>query len=285
MSSRIAPVKRDDYLRDRDVRAFLAWAEPLVTGACRLNHPAPDDRGEFETLFDSCRRYSWRGKSYEETVTYLGGLARRVRQSLDQDDPGAFHGAALEVLKWGGVVPHNAGRLEALGAEAIPLLRANGRLLDPDKADLTRVWAVQPMNAGFSKIYSLMLDGFPIYDSRVACALGSLVRRFCQETGCHQRVPKSLAFGIPPNQGKANRDPSCGSLSFSKIRNGGAGLYSTSNVMAAWILDALSRHGPFGSLGDDRQFALQSAMFMVGHAPLAKLDTGSEASHSRASST
>ena len=159
-----------------------------------------------------------------------------------------------------------------LGSEALPLLELNVRLLNPETADLDRVWVVQPMNSGFSKIYSLMLDGFPIYDSRVACALGSLVRFFCEdpEGPRPDRVPERLAFRLPPSRATKNkRDPSCGSIKFSAIHHGSDGFHAHSNVMAAWILDKLSEHGPFGELGDDeRQFALQSAMFMIGHKPL-----------------
>lgn len=65
---------------------------------------------------------------------------------------------------------------------------------------------------------------------------------------------------------------------FPKIRHGNTGQYARSNVMAAWVLDELSQHGPFGELGNERQFALQSAMFMIGHEPLARVATGSDRS-------
>ena len=37
------------------------------------------------------------------------------------------------------------------------------------------------MNSGFTKIYSLYIDDFIIYDSRVGAALGFLVRCYCEE--------------------------------------------------------------------------------------------------------
>lgn len=263
-------MKRDEYLCDPDVQDFLRWARSLITGDCQLNHPGPGEGVHFATLRDAYRGYSWAKKSYEDTVELLGSLSRAIRDSAEQLDHEGFRTAALAMLQWGGVSGRNAKRLEALGEEAIPLLEVNARLLDPTMADLKRVWVVQPMNSGFSKIYSLMLDGFPIYDSRVACALASLVRWFCETEG-RREVPPPLAFGIPPNQGKVQgyRDPSSARFSFPKTQRSGAGLYARSNVMAAWILDELSQHGPFGELGHERQFALQSAMFMVGHKPLA----------------
>lgn len=263
-------MKRDDYLRDRDVQAFLEWAKPLVTSERPLDETGSERGAKFATLDEARREYEWDGKSYLTTVAYLGERARQIREAADRKDSLTFLGAAREVLRWGGVVGGNARRLEALGGEAIPLLQINARLLDPATADLERVWVVQPMSSGFSKLYSLLLDDFPIYDSRVACALGSLVRWFCEETEGVAEVPRLLAFGIPPNQGNASRDPSCGEVSFPKIRYGGSGLHARSNVMAAWVLDELATHGSFGKLGNERQFALQSAMFMIGEQPLAE---------------
>ena len=111
------------------------------------------------------------------------------------------------------------------------------------------------MNAGFSKIYSLLVDGFPIYDSRVACRIASCVRLFCEETG-RTAVPASLAFGIPPSQGRVQRNPSCGLLVFPRIWSSSARRYAESNVMAVWLLDALSEAPPFSELGAERQRAV-----------------------------
>lgn len=262
-------MKRDDYLSCPDVQAFLEWAKPVVTGDRQLNHPGEEDGVEFKTLADAWRCYEWAGMDYETTTAFLGGLRTRICESREEGKSGGFLEVATDVLNWGRVGGRNTKRLEALRDEALPLFELNARLLNPDTADLDRVWAVQPMNSGFSKIYSLMLDDFPIYDSRVACALGSLVRLFCEKRG-RQRVPPSLAFRLPPNRATKNkRDPSRGRIRFSAIHHGGDGFHAESNVMAAWILDELSEHDPFGELGDDeRQFALQSAMFMIGHEPL-----------------
>lgn len=261
-------MKRAEYLEDPDVSTFLGWATPIVTGESQLNHRGEKDGVEFKTLADAWHCYEWGDKDYEETTEFLGDLRARISESREEGKPEDFLKVATEVLSWGGVGGKNTERLEALGNEALPLLELNARLLNPETADLDRVKAVHPMNSGFSKIYSLMLDGFPIYDSRVACALGSLVRCFCEKTD-RQSVPESLAFGIPPDKAKADRDPSREALSFRKIYYGGTGLYARSNVMAAWLLDDLSRHGEFGKRGDDeRQFALQSAMFMIGHEPI-----------------
>ena len=262
-------VKRDDYLCAPDVQAFLEWARPIVTGERQLNHAGEKAGVEFKTLTEAWRCYEWADMDYKTTTVFLGALRVRISESREEGKSEDFLKAAIDVLEWGRVAGNNTDRLKRLGDEALPLLELNARLLNPETADRNRVKAVHPMNSGFSKIYSLMLDGFPIYDSRVACALGSLVRWFCEKTG-RQSVPPLLAFRLPPNRATKNkRDPSRGNLKFPAIHHGGDGFHAQSNVMAAWILDELAEHGPFGKLGvDERQFALQSAMFMIGHKPL-----------------
>ena len=128
-----------------------------------------------------------------------------------------------------------------------------------------RLSDVRRMNSGFSKIYSLLVEGFPIYDSRVACALASLVRLFCEKTE-RREVPAQLAFGIPPSRAQESRNPSSKRLTFPRIWS--PRRYARSNIMAAWLLDALSAQPPFSDLGHERQRALQSAMFMIGYKPL-----------------
>ena len=270
-------MNRDAYLGDPHVRDFVDWSAALVSGKRPLRHRWDSQRwGSWscETLFDAYCRYDWpfrccvpgdsaprRGRSYEDTVAVLDDLGHVLRRSADRNDADSFLEAAVAVLEWGRV-RRSERRLRALGARAVGELTETARRLDPAGADLDRLSDVSPINSGFSKIYSLLLDGFPIYDSRVACGLASLVRLFCEETG-RPEIPAALAFGIPPSRARARRDPSCGALCFPRIWT--PRRYAQSNVMAAWLLDVLSQQSPFVELESERQRALQSAMFMVGY--------------------
>ena len=270
-------MNRDAYLRDPHVRDFVAWAVPLVSGKRPLRHHWESRRlgsWSFERLVGAYRRYDWpfrcslpgdsaprRGRTYADTVEVLDDLGELLRRSEKEGDAACFLEAAVAVLEWGRV-RRGERRLRALGDEALPALAATARLLDPATADLRRLSGVSLMNSGFSKIYSLLLVGFPIYDSRVACALASLVRLFCEEKE-RSAVPEPLTFGLPPSQARARRDPSYGALAFPRIWT--PRRYAESNVMAAWLLDVLSQQSPFAELGAERQRALQSAMFMIGY--------------------
>ena len=277
-------MKRATYLDDPHVRDFLEWAAPLATGERPLRHQWRSPKwGSWscETLFDAHRAYKWpftcylagdsaprNGWSYEDTVAVLDALKRQLWDSVGRNDTRRFLEAAVAVAQWG-KVRGTERRLRGLGGDALPELTATARLLDPAVADLRCVSDVRLMTSGFSKIYSLLVDGFPIYDSRVACGIASLVRFFCEETQ-RTEVPASLAFGIPPSQGRVKRNPSCTPLVFPRLWSSSHRRYAESNVMAAWLLDALSEAPPFSELGGERQRALQSAMFMIGYAPLAR---------------
>ncbi len=174
-------------------------------------------------------------------------------------DKDRFKDAAVSVMKWGGITRYD--KLCELGKEALRELKENARRLDPEHADTNNLRGFKYMGAGYSKIYSLMLDDFPIYDSRVACALTSLIWIFCVEKH-FQRIPEHLCLGVP-NGRVGNRNP-CGFPS----TNGGR-RYADSNLKAAWLLGTLANRGKFATLpAEHRVIALQSALFMIGYMPL-----------------
>ena len=277
-------MKRDAYLADTEVRAFLRWSRPFATGERSLTHAWTARRGAFhcQSLFEAYREFDWpfrvqipgessprRGRSREENFAVLDRLSILLRQAADGGNARAFLTAVTAVVEWGGAgVQQNRVRLTTLGAEALTVVREDAVRLDPARADLGQLDEVGYLNAGFSKIQALLLDDFPMYDSRVACALASMVRRYCEENG-RATVPRQLALSIPPPQGPIVRNPSAGTLRFRGMRWRDTKQYASSNVIAAWLLAALATHGPFGDLPPDRRLpALQSAMFMLGYRPI-----------------
>jgi len=279
-------MNRTAYENDPHVRSFLDWAAPLIAGERPLHHSWNSPRWgrrTFETVYGAFVAYDWpfavtlpgessprRGRSYDDSIAVLDELSAVLQTSAANEDAGTFLEAAIAVIRWGGV-RRNERRLRELGANALPDLRSAAQQLDPTIANLDRLDRVRDMNSGFSKIYSLVIEGFPIYDSRVACALASLVRLFCEERDLHS-VPPLLAFGIPASRGSVSRDPSAGDLRFPRLWAGHPRLYAVSNLKAAWLLDALAKRSPFAELGSKHGlFAIESAMFMIGYAPVRTL--------------
>jgi hypothetical protein len=231
------------------------------------------------SLFDAYRQYKWPfsvvmpgdtgrtgGTTFPDTVGVLERLSARLRQSIPTQGASDFLAAAKAVLCWGGV-RGGLGRLQALGDDALPKLTAAAEQLDPLSSNTGRLDAVEHMNAGFSKIYSLLLDDFPIYDSRVACALASFVACYCRENNL-AGVPTPLEFRIPPSR-SLQRDPSEGTIRFRSLWWGQARGYAVVNLKAAWLLRLLALQGPFGALpSSERVLGLQAALFILGYAKL-----------------
>lgn len=276
-------MQRLDYYADAHVQGFARWMTPILTGERRFQHRWSSPKwGEWSctSLFDAYQRFRWpftttqpgerqpkRKQTFEENVEELAWLGDVLKDSAQNQDADAFFGAALAVVDWGGV-RRNRPRLEMLRAapDGLQTILAARDQLDPMKADLTRLDAVRDMNSGFSKIYSLLLDGFPIYDSRVAAALASLVRFYSEEQGLAE-VPAALQLGLPLPRRSSSRDPSAGTLRFPHLRPSQRTRYAISNVKAAWLLGLLADLGCFGQEPRERRLlALQSALFMIGYA-------------------
>jgi len=274
----VLSMNRSTYRNQLHVRSFIAWAAPIVRGERPLSHrwhSAKFGGWSCKSIFDAYCCFDWRysvrlpgdshkisGCSFDENANVLSRLQHILRDSAATGDTDSFLEAAIAVVQWGGVY-RNTGRLRDLGQGALSQFCVASKQLDPTSADTEDLSEVQDMNSGFSKIYSLLVDGLPIYDSRVACALASLVRSYCQERGL-RKVPPELAVGIPSNRAIASRDPSVGSIQFPKLRWGEKRKYAVSNLKAAWLLEPLAAEGRFGELPSGL-LALQSALFMIGY--------------------
>lgn len=144
------------------------------------------------------------------------------------------------------------------------LIRGIKRKLDPAGADTDDLRGFKYMGSGYSKIYSALIPGLPIYDSRVACALACLVNLYRRDTGRSQ-VPPLLNLGIP--QGRGNPGGRCSSP---PIYASQESKYAKANLQFAWLMQGMvAEPGDFAPVpAGQRVDALQSALFMLGYARL-----------------
>lgn len=263
-------MNRSEYLRESSVEAFIDWLRLHVRGDWPFPHEytmlKPHREWRCSSLWDAFGGYKWNGRDFDANQAELDCLAGRILRTVKANDRFGFVGAADSILGWGGVRPGNAARLRALGEEALPTFRKASRLLDPSHADTSRLGGVRYMNAGWTKVYALMLDGFPIYDGRVGAAMGYLVQRYCRSAGLRQ-VPTLLQFRWGAAKGgKHNRNPSLGSLRFPMLTAANPRTWAECNIEAAWILGEVCCEGRFGGLDPRRQLrALEAALFMIGY--------------------
>ena len=270
-------MKRDDYLADEHVAGFTKWASQLVSGDLRLTHQWKSRGTDFEcvTLYGALERYWWpdnsNGMGWQAT-------ARRLREfRLDFDDIGAidsrvkqagFVDNAEAIIRWGGIRPSKRlNDWRSMTPEQLQALVEDIRAkLDPETADTADLVGFRYMGSGFSKVYSVLIDGFPIYDSRVACALNCLVGIYCR----HEKIgprPNSLKLRMPPRrEPKHVRYHRCDRPRM----NNDSRAYAYDNLKAAWLLQEMVRNpGEFGKVEMlEPADALQHALFMVGYAYL-----------------
>ena len=269
-------MKRDEYLADEHVSGFTKWAGQLVTGDLELRHRWRSRGTDFEctTLYGALEQYRWpdNRNALDYRVT-----ERRLREfRLNFDDIGSidsrakqakFVNVAEAIFRLGGTPrckklndwrSMSPDRLQAIVED----VRAR---LNPRTADTDDLAGFRYMGPGFSKVYSVLIDGFPMYDSRVACALSGLVGIYCRREKVG-RKPDLLRLRIPPRrEPKHARYHRCDRPRM----NNDSAAYALDNLKAAWLLGEMVREpGEFEQVGFEPVDGLQHALFMVGCASL-----------------
>jgi hypothetical protein len=208
---------RQAFLQDADVREFAEWlADRLTRLTVRLDMSISPYMPlglktvtTFDQLVPDCYRWRFTGMvsgDWLETMLRMRDLSVALRDAVDRDDVAATHVACEAIVEWGADRNSRVGAsayLVALG-DRLPLyLRASGHALslsEPDPSGTFR--SIPRMNSTLCKIHSLYAaDGLPIYESRVAAAVGTLVEMWRRDTGrAAQPLPPMLRFPAVGNQ-------------------------------------------------------------------------------------
>ena len=274
-------MKRQQYLARPQVTAFIRWlAARLETPGSfihRFRMRKTNAHWQCDCLFSAFESYEWQfstfdpssgrflsGKSFTETADALTLIGLRIKDAISGGDHDMALAGCQTVLKWGGI--RKGKYLERLGANLIYTLETRAKQLSDPDLDLSRLPSIE-MNSGWTKIYSLLVEDFAMYDSRVSAAVCMLAGRFAHEGGLSS-FPNELRFCQLPHRATVDRSPPYFQNQFPKAWYGGR-QHLRSNIMANWILAATVRSGPsrFSSLKSSGRdlWALQSALFMVGY--------------------
>ena len=277
-------MKRDEYIRRRHISAFVNWLANRLDTPESFTHSyrmrktgtywrcdclySAFQRYEWQfSTYDPCSRQSLSGKTFAESADALTLIGLRLKEAIVQDDCDLALSCCKAVLKWGGI--RSGHYLEGLGDNLVSTLRRSTTALADPGLDLSRLPLVD-MNAGWTKIYSLLLDDFIMYDSRVAAALCMLVGLFAQDIGLLS-LPGELRFCQLAHRATVDRSPPYLREQFPMARYGND-QHLRSNIMANWILTEALRVRPsrFTLLRPSNRslWALQSALFMIGYETL-----------------
>ncbi len=288
---------KEEFLKDDAVSGFIEYLADLINA----------DKGSFvhsywnrqskenwlcDSLQDALHQYLWKGKKYTKTKGGLDKLKIKLDNSFESNDENGFKETCHDILKWGGVLQHNTKWLDNKLCSKNGLIKS----FDDAKSILTQEivdinsedWNKprQPntcnyrMNAGYTKIYSLLCDDFIIYDSRVAATLGKLVVEFLLENkNKNYSNYKNLEFRVMPAKEEKNcklpknRNPSRQDIiKFKGINNKGF-IHAEWNVKANWILAEAVKQADMQWKDEegnkikkkDGLRALEAALFMIGY--------------------
>ncbi len=282
-----------EFLEDSDVADFINYMTMVITGKIRMvssyYHAQARMDFNFGSLSDAYNNYWYRTRSldnltitsFHDSKVVLDSIKKRLRIATDESSASR---AAKDLMKWGGTFRGNSKEIDAMGDSGgflryISSAKAYFGSANPDREIFNKLQIRS--NAGFTKIHSLIMDDFIIYDSRVAAALGMLIVKFCvdKEIGS---IPKSLELcWLSGTMGKHLRNPSFPQryifpefnprgkkTETEKIRyHTQHFMHAESNCKANWILvKALEKAGEFsGFEGQEALRAVEAALFTVGY--------------------
>ncbi|MBN3862053.1 hypothetical protein HCU66_07400 [Pseudomonas frederiksbergensis] len=188
----------------------------------------------------------------------------RTAYAAGPNSANQLSGAVAAVLYWGGVYTKrgNLGWLSANQANLLVILQAvvNDHARGSDTSAVTNL----RFNSGMTKVYSLLIDGFIIYDSRVAAALAWLAKRWWT-IDCGQpalTLPSLLRFACLPANGAMARYRNPDLALFPSLAVNPYEHY-TWNVRTNWLLaDSLRVAGNSSLFGSLRE--VEAALFQMG---------------------
>ena len=282
------PMTKQTYLQHEPVAAFVKWL------AARLDSPVISHswRGrksgklfESGSIYDAYTKYKWgfsvdidgvdhHGHSFAQSHDVLEIISAGLKQAIRTRNDGEAVKLCHAVLRWGGVIAHNGKWIED-NRQGLSIMLSGGMALFSDGASGAHHFiGLKRFNAGMTKVYSVVLEDFIIYDSRVAAALGWLVAKFCRVEALE--VPDALRFPWMPakealgHETPKNRNPSCYRGEFPRMNNSPS-RHALWNLRASWLLQAVLEEA-----GNSTRFnqvppeaaplrRLEAALFMIGY--------------------
>lgn len=281
-------MRKEQFLNRAAVQSFIDWISLRLDDKGSFNHHyiLKRPRGvlwDCDSIYSAYENYQWSfnckcplsgfgltGETFEECKLLLTDLSIGLRESIAQDDTELCQKYCISILEWGGVIPGNKNKVLGLDDNITTYLKNCKERLNADVFNLNGNYSDIIMTAGFTKIYSLLIDDFIIYDGRVGAALGLLVRKYCEEKGLRTIPPELLfAFGNSKENtvGVQNRrNPSQGIYKFPLLIANKK--HTENNIRANWILkEILSKSiSKFNTIEPQTKLrAFESALFMIGY--------------------
>ena len=282
---------KQQYLKSPIVKEFIKWLSVTLSNVYvhnyQINNNGPTNNAwiaynnginwNCTSIYDAYQKYHW-GKKYcnfNSNSAILDTLKNVGEFGLQQNNNDIIKMYCLFVFDWGGVTGNNnyinnyqgnGGYVDILNEVSSGINNLNPIVFDDDFT-----FPNIKLNAGFTKIYSLLIKDFIIYDSRVAKALCKLISEFLalnNQLG-NNNVDPLLALKIPRGRRDIGGNLIVNNRFSFQLFNDNNTYHQVSNIRASWILREVLRISPnsqFNLLPNNQGLrALESALFMIGY--------------------
>lgn len=286
-------MNKTDFLRDPSVGDFVSWLArtlPTLPVDLKLKRsrfvPATVNR-KIVGLDAVLSSYVWQSVGmpngdWSETRHRLLTLANALKAAVGANDDVAALNACREILAWGGNRDWAKGAFPFLQARAnagslCRYLRDTRQAFALATADTDRLCPpVELLNSMLTKVHALCSsDGLPIYDSRVAAAIASLVEMSRNQAGkAGTPLPAALAFPAT-TQTRTVRHAFPDAVAPGVMLYGASATcpqWASAKVRLGWLIQAVLEQCPgmfsacsaTPTLGD-RMHAFEASLFMIGY--------------------
>lgn len=286
-------MNRDIFLNDPDVKDFIEWLNknlPPLTICLKIKQSrfVPSSISTSVVGIDNVLpKYIWKSVGMQigdwtETKLRLTALSRALTTAVSSGNNIAALDTCRDILAWGGNRNWAIGAYPFLNAMAtagtlcnyIAVCGGAFSLASADEAVLCP--PIGLMNAMLTKVHALYAtDGLPIYDSRVAAAIASLVELWRNNTN-RSGTPLPSALAFPATMRSRTVLRLFPDASHPGIMTYGApdtcAQWSSAKVRLGWIMESVltqrprlfSTCCPTPSLAD-RMHAFEASLFMIGY--------------------
>jgi hypothetical protein len=221
--------------------------------------------------------------------------AKSLSKGINSSDEDLAYDASCMMLDWGGVLKRgrrgntNEDKLSKIkkGISLVKYFKNVKTTLNPNTTTIKDKYSVIGsddksydilMNSGFTKIYSILMDDFIIYDARVGAALGLLVSQWAKHCSVLTGIDfLKFAYGNAAKSAKClnneyRRNPSNDALSFLNMFQGNdikrkSVQHIHNNIKASWLIKQVLKQSPENSLFNQLKSpmrAFEAALFMIG---------------------
>jgi hypothetical protein len=261
-------VNKNAYVNNEYVKSFIKWVELKLDTPNSFTHSYKNKKTKTnwscDCIYSAYKNYTWNNNTFEDNQKYLVQLSKELNDGIINFDNIKTKEICLKILEWGDVLRYNDNTISNYENDLVNTLVDIKNKLDPNIYDTDNKYNIK-INSGFSKIYSLLINDYIIYDGRVGTALCYLVSLFCKENNL-TNIPLELKFAF--GEGRTNdnsRNPNNDKYKFSRLTQSN---YLEKNMFGNWLLKEILKNtnSQFNKLNLSTQLrALESALFMIGY--------------------